>query len=80
MKAQYKRQGTRLYKVVGTQIIEVELASYEYGIIGIIHSDNSPFDMPNKHAKRISKTEFEKYYNEGMTKLIALHKPITAAK
>lgn len=76
MKAIYRQQGdNRLYKVVGNEVIEIDLSSYEYTVIGVTYAKHNIMNIPNKYSKRISKAEFEKYYNEAMKKLTAFHKP-----
>lgn len=71
-RAIYRNQGgKRLYKVIGHMMIEIDLESYEYGVIGIIYADRRkcPMDVPNKYSNVCSRAEFDKYYNEGMEKI-----------
>lgn len=70
MKALYKQQGERLYKIVGNMLIEVNLESYDYGIIGLCYADKRRSILwPNKYATRIRKAVFDKYFNEAIKNL-----------
>ncbi len=77
MKAIYRKQGdNKLYKVQGREVIEINLSSYEQGVIGIAYTEYNIMDMPNRYSKVILKKEFEKYYKEAMIHLLAFH-PLT---
>ena len=68
---EYKRQGDFLYKILDHHLIEINLSSYMYGLIGIAYADmrTSPMCPPGKHAKKLSKKEFDKYYKIAIDKL-----------
>ena len=68
MRAIYREQGFRLYKIKGREMIEINLSSYEYGIIGLAYGKDSPI-RPNKYAKVIRKAKFERYYKEALQKI-----------
>lgn len=76
MKAIYREQGNKLYKLKGNDLLEINLESYEYGVIGIIHADmrTCPMNVPNKYASTIAKAEFDKYYKEEMEKIKQAYK------
>lgn len=71
MRAIYREQGDKLYKVKGDHMIEINIESYEYGVIGIAYADRRTcmINMPNDRARVISKKEFDKYYKEAMQKI-----------
>jgi hypothetical protein len=68
--AEYKRQGDCLYKIVGHHMLEINMQSYDYGVIGLVYGDmrTSPL-APNIYAKKLSKKEFEKYYKIAIQKI-----------
>lgn len=70
MRAIYREQGNRLYKIKGNELLEINLDSWDYGVIGIAyaHKFSSPI-WPNDHARPIKKAEFDKYFKEAMNKL-----------
>jgi hypothetical protein len=70
MRAIYRAQGDRLYKIKGDELIEINLASYDYGVIGIAYAKKSTSPLwPNKYATPIRKAEFEKFYKEAISKI-----------
>lgn len=69
-KPTYKRQGDRLYKMINHHLIEINLESYQYGVIGIAYADmhTSPIS-PNRYATKLSAKEFDKYYKIALDKI-----------
>jgi len=69
----YKEQGGRLYKMNGIHLIEINLESYQYGVIGISYANmlTSPI-APNRFAHSLHKDKFEKYYKEAIEKITAM--------
>lgn len=70
MKAIYREQGDRLYKIRGNDLIEINLESWDYGVIGIAYANKlrSPV-WPNDRAKVIRKKLFDRYFKEAMGKI-----------
>lgn len=69
MRTQYKEQGNRLYKITEVQITEIDLENYPDQISVIWAYRNFVSIHPNKYAKRIKKTLFEKYLKEFNNKI-----------
>ncbi len=70
MRAIYRQQGDRLYKIKGNHLVEINLESYDYGVIGLAYANriSSPL-WPTNRATVIRKAVFDKYYKEGMQKI-----------
>ncbi|MEE1897110.1 hypothetical protein V1389_02105 [Flavobacterium rakeshii] len=70
MEAIYKKQGDRLYRIKGNDIIEINLESYEYGVISLSHGDLRTCPLiPNQYAGKLSPNTFKKYYRAAIKKL-----------
>jgi hypothetical protein len=70
MKAKYRSNlsGKLLWKISAQgDVIEVNLESYEFGIIGVTHvKASSIWSGPGNRATPIPKAEFERYYREAL--------------